>query len=175
MVRPERRNVLAGESPVWVRAGTPSSRLQPRGEIRPGRAECRKPLYKEGEQTSGPQQSVNAIASSHYQPKGVWESRAAHVTAKATDSIPDRNGCWISPGSQAVARWDRTVRNRRDPTWQPRWAKAEHIRSEGRKCLGPGGSPRGPSYLRRRARQHAGGKGPCFDRACKEVSARACR
>jgi hypothetical protein len=30
---------------------------------------------------------VNAIASSYYQPKGVWESRAAHVTAKATDSI----------------------------------------------------------------------------------------
>ena len=40
-----------------------------------------------GEQTDGPQQSVNAIASSHYQPKGVREGRAAHVTAKATDSI----------------------------------------------------------------------------------------
>jgi len=31
---------------------------------------------------------VNAEASSHYQPKGVWEGRAAHVTAKATDSRP---------------------------------------------------------------------------------------
>jgi hypothetical protein len=29
---------------------------------------------------------VNASASSHYQPKGVWEGRAAHITAKATDS-----------------------------------------------------------------------------------------
>ena len=30
---------------------------------------------------------MNAIASSYYQPKGVWEGRAAHITAKATDSI----------------------------------------------------------------------------------------
>jgi hypothetical protein len=29
---------------------------------------------------------VNAIASSYSQPKGVWEGRAAHITAKATDS-----------------------------------------------------------------------------------------
>ena len=29
---------------------------------------------------------MNASASSDYQPKGVWEGRAAHVTAKATDS-----------------------------------------------------------------------------------------
>src|ERR1039458_1872358 len=47
MVRPERRVVIAGESPVRVSAGAPGSRLQPRGEIRPRRAECRKPL-KEG-------------------------------------------------------------------------------------------------------------------------------
>ena len=44
MVRPERRVVLAGESPVRVSAGAPGSRLQPSGEIRPRRAECRKPL-----------------------------------------------------------------------------------------------------------------------------------
>src|SRR5207302_6959740 len=86
---------------------------------------------KRGEQTSGPQQSVNAIASSYYQPKGVREGRADHVTAKATDSIQDRNGCWTSPGSQAVARWDRARRNRRDPTWQPSRAKTGRIRPDG--------------------------------------------
>ena len=48
MVRPERRVVLAGGSPVWVSAGAPGSRLQPRGEIRPRRAECRKPLKERG-------------------------------------------------------------------------------------------------------------------------------
>src|SRR6266536_4035419 len=48
MVRPERRVVLAGESPVRVSAGAPGSRLQPGGEIRPSRAECRKPLKERG-------------------------------------------------------------------------------------------------------------------------------
>jgi hypothetical protein len=50
MVRPERRVVLAGASPVRVSAGASGSRFQPGGEIRPSRAECRKPL-KEREQT----------------------------------------------------------------------------------------------------------------------------
>ena len=44
MVRPERRVVLAREGAVRVSAGAPGSRLQPSGEIRVGRAECRKPL-----------------------------------------------------------------------------------------------------------------------------------
>jgi hypothetical protein len=48
MVRPERRVVLAGASPVRVSAGAPGSRLQPEGEIRPSRAECRKPLKERG-------------------------------------------------------------------------------------------------------------------------------
>src|SRR5215471_310611 len=130
MVRPERRGVLVGASPARVSARAPGSRLQPGGEIRPRRAECQEPL-KRGEQTGGPQRRVNATASSHRQPKGVWEGRAAHYTAKATDSILDRKGCWTSPGSQAVARWDRTTRNRRDPTWWPSRAKTGRIRPEG--------------------------------------------
>jgi hypothetical protein len=48
MVRPERRVVLAGASPVRVSAEAPGSRLQPSGEIRPSRAECRKPLKQRG-------------------------------------------------------------------------------------------------------------------------------
>jgi hypothetical protein len=48
MVRPERRVVLAGASPVRVSAGAPGSRLQPSGEIRPRRAKCQKPLKKRG-------------------------------------------------------------------------------------------------------------------------------
>lgn len=48
VVRPERRVVLAGESPVRVSAGAPGSRLQPGGEIRPSQAECRKPLKERG-------------------------------------------------------------------------------------------------------------------------------
>ena len=67
-----------------------------------------KALEREGSKPAGRNNQVNAAASSNYQPKGVWEGRAAHVTAKATDSILDRNGCWTSPGSQAVARWERS-------------------------------------------------------------------
>ena len=48
MVRPERRIVLAGESPARVSAEAPGSRLQPGGEIFPSRAECRKPLKERG-------------------------------------------------------------------------------------------------------------------------------
>jgi hypothetical protein len=48
MVRPERRVVLAGESPVRVSAGAPGSRLQPSGEIRPSRAQCQEPLQERG-------------------------------------------------------------------------------------------------------------------------------
>jgi hypothetical protein len=51
---------------------------------------------------------VNAAASSDYQPKGVWEGRAAHVTAKATDSTRSvRSGCWTSPG---YGRWHASTR-----------------------------------------------------------------
>jgi len=57
---------------------------------------------KERGASQRPQQSVNAIAPSNCQPKGVWEGRAAHVTAKAIDSVLDRNGCWISRG---LRRW----------------------------------------------------------------------
>jgi len=90
-VRPERRVVLAGESPVRVSAGAPGSRLQPEGEIRPRRAECRKPLKERGANRRAAT-TVNAVASSNSQPKGVQEGRAAHVTAKATDSILEPDG-----------------------------------------------------------------------------------
>ena len=48
MVRPERRVVLAGGSPVRVSAEAPGSRLQAGGEIRPYEAECQKPLQERG-------------------------------------------------------------------------------------------------------------------------------
>ena len=91
-MRPERRrDVLTGGSPVRVSAGAPGSRLPAGGEIRPCEAECRKPLKERGAKQRAATK-VNAVASSHYQPKGVPEGRAAHSTAKATDSIPQPDG-----------------------------------------------------------------------------------
>lgn len=87
MVRPESRSNLAGESPVWVIAGEPSSSLRWIEEIL--FAERRVKSHQEWKQGCGPQHKVNVAASSYYQPKGVPEGRAAHITAKATDSILD--------------------------------------------------------------------------------------
>jgi hypothetical protein len=48
VVRPERRDLLAGARPVRVSAGAPGSRLQAGGEIRPYEAECQEPLKERG-------------------------------------------------------------------------------------------------------------------------------
>jgi len=72
---------------------------------------------------------VNATASSDYQPKGDWDGRADHDTAKAAHrcrSKPERH--LGIPGVEAAARFQREVRNRRDPTRQPSQAKTERIR-----------------------------------------------
>jgi hypothetical protein len=52
MVRPERRVLLTGESPVWVSAGAPDSRSHPAGEILAGQSGMSK-VRVGGEQTSG--------------------------------------------------------------------------------------------------------------------------
>ena len=94
---------LAGVSPVQASIAALGSRPQSREEIPWARAGCRKSeLFAEGEEAG--RNKVNVSASSNYQPKGDRESRAAHVTAKATDSAGERimpEGTpprWISPG-----------------------------------------------------------------------------
>jgi hypothetical protein len=62
---------------------------------------------------------VNASASSHNQPKGVREGRAAHFTAKATHSVPVPERTLGLLGVWAAARYEGMMRNRRDPTRQP--------------------------------------------------------
>src|SRR5262252_8864622 len=82
MARPERRIVLAGESPVRVSAGAPGSRLQPGGEIRPSRAECRKPLKERG---ANQRAATNSERSSlvRLSAERCLEGRAAYVTAQS--------------------------------------------------------------------------------------------
>jgi hypothetical protein len=62
---------------------------------------------------------VNAAASSDYQPKGVREGRAGHVTAKAMHSAPVPERALGLPGVWAAARFEGAVRNRRDPPRRP--------------------------------------------------------
>ena len=103
----------AGESPAPVGAGAPGSRPRASGEIPAAQAGCREPLRRE--QARGPQHQVNAAASSDKQ----RESRAAHVTAKATsdDPVPERSAGFLGVG--AVARAQGSVRNRRGPSARP--------------------------------------------------------
>src|SRR5881396_2944929 len=88
VVRRESCTVLAGASPVSVSAGAPSSRVQSWVE-RP-RAE-RTVESLAGGSDEAARNRVNAEqASSEFQPKGDWERRAGHVTAKATHSPRSR-------------------------------------------------------------------------------------
>jgi len=87
---------------------------------------------------------VNTSASTNYQPKGVREGRAAHVTAKATDSSLDSERLLDLSGVGVVARFDRWAWNRRDPTRPPTsgkdcsykagWLKSSRV---GRESEGP--------------------------------------
>ena len=117
MVRPESCTVPAGGSPVRVSAGAPGSRHQPSGET-PGAKRCVEGLEVGGSKEAG-RNHVNAAASSHYQPKGVWEGRAGHVAAKAMDSVLVPERAMGLPGVRAAARFEGGVRNRRDPTRRP--------------------------------------------------------
>ena len=80
------------------------------------------------ERRSGPQHKVNAAASTYSQPKGVWEGRAAHVTAKATDSTRESERVLDLPGVGVAARSEGKVWNMGDPPRQPSWAKTRGIR-----------------------------------------------
>jgi len=83
------------------------------------------------EQNRGPQRVVNAEhASSDYQPKGEREGRAAHVTAKATDSAHDPERALALSGVLAAARGESFMRNRRDPPRQPTSGTAARISAE---------------------------------------------
>src|SRR3990172_5732113 len=126
-----RRVELAGESPARVGAGAPGSRPQAEREIASARAGRRKPGARDREQSCGPQRVVNAEqASSDYQPKGDWESGAGHFAAKVmhNDRGPERS--LGLPGVVAVARSDRSTRNRRGPPSQPALGEAARISAE---------------------------------------------
>ena len=80
-----------------------------------GRADRQKPRQEEAKQ-----RAVTCVnteqASSEYQPKGDWEGRADHTTAKATDSGWRPELPLDIPGVLVTARCEGRTRNTGDPT-----------------------------------------------------------
>ena len=105
----------AGESPARVIAGEPGSRPAFEAERPKDEAWCGKPLKAKadkGEQLRGPQHEVKPAASRDLQ----WESRAAHVTAKATPAARESGWAEGFPGVEGAAREEGGVRNTRGPS-----------------------------------------------------------
>lgn len=72
--------------------------------------------------------NVKAATSSNYQPKGVRDGRAAHITAKATDSAKESESDAGHPRGMGYGTLERAMRDRRDPARQPSQAKTQRIR-----------------------------------------------
>jgi hypothetical protein len=153
----------AGASPVSVNAGAPSSRPQVSGEIPVARAGCREPLRREP--ARGPQLKVKPAASSDLQP----ESRAAHVTAKATSAASQSGDRAAGLGGvRGAARVQGAERNTRGPSAPPGsgqsasykpTAKSSRAQRESEGVVVP------PIVV---TNNTAGGKGLCFGRARNE-------
>jgi RNA-directed DNA polymerase len=116
---PSRCDDPAGASPASVSAGAPSSRPAAEGETPTAEAGRRKRVRQQEllntEQAHGPQHEVKPAASTEKQS----ESRAGHVTAKATSSTraPERDE--DLGGVRGAARVQGASRNTRDPSAQP--------------------------------------------------------
>jgi len=154
----------AGASPASVSPGAPSSRPQVSAERPVARAGCQKPLRRKP--VRGPQPYVKPAASTDLQP----ESRAAHVTAKATSSASRSGGAHADGlgGVWGAARGQGDERNTRGPSARPRsgWsgsykptAKSSRAQRESEGVVVPWMAA---------TNNVVGGKDPCFGRARNE-------
>jgi RNA-directed DNA polymerase len=156
---PSRRSSPAGASPASVSAGAPSSRPQTREETRAGQAGCQEPLRREP--VRGPQHEVKLAASSDLQP----ESRAGHVAAKATSTVPQSGGTRAVGlgGVRSAARGHGGERNTRGPSAQPGSGRRHSYKPPAKASAGQRESE-GTIVVASRATNNArGAKGPCGD------------
>src|SRR5688572_12989864 len=124
----------ASESLARVSAGAPGSRVQP--WLARDVAERIVESLEGGSNEAG-RNAMNAEqASSKNQPKGVWEGRAGHVTAKAMHSVLVPEWALGFPGVWAAACFEGKVRNTRDPDRRPTSGKcrAYKARAEVARC-----------------------------------------
>jgi hypothetical protein len=158
----------AGVSPARVVAGEPGSRPQALGETLVSRAGRREPLWREQER--GPQRYVKPAASSEKQ----WESRAAHVTAKAMSVglVPDRltglSGVW------GAARVQGGALNTRGPSQRPSSRRGASYKPMVKSSAVERESEGAVVLVMSVWHNAGGGKGPCGGCGEVRVSAREC-
>jgi hypothetical protein len=140
MVCPEKPYQASGcKSRLGKRAGAPSSRLHPEGEIPMDERSVKSPGLAiglgRGEQSSGPN------VCEPLQPREIGaerrRGRAGHVAAKARDWVCGTGGTQDPSGVGEAARSDSVVRNRRGPTRWPSSGKAPGYKPSA-KCQGDG-------------------------------------
>jgi hypothetical protein len=154
----------AGASPAQVVTGEPGSRPQSLGEIRGTTAGHRKPWKQHelftGEQACGRQHEVKPAASTEKQ----WESRAAHVTAKATSvgASAGHESAADLPGVRGVARVQGSTRNRRDPSAQPASGRSASNKPKVKSSAVQRKSEGVVVPSMTATNNAVGGKGPCF-------------
>lgn len=164
---------LVGASPTPVSAEAPGSRLPEEGETRPAEAQRQKPLLEGANGQAATK--VNATASSVLQPKGVRESRVAHLTTKATHI--DLYSDWSVgfPGVGAAACSERAVWNWRGPPRQPTSGKDQGYKPGGESSWSREGV-RGARSTDEAVHENAvEGRGLASVASVVEVSVRACR
>jgi RNA-directed DNA polymerase len=154
----------AGESPVSVIAGEPSSRPQAVGRDPEARAGCQEPVRRRepssGEQVRGPQHEVKPAASTQLQSG----SRAAHVTAKATSAAQAPERAAGLGGVRGAARAQGEVRNTRGPSLRPQSGQAVAYKPKA-KSNGAERKSEGTVRVVMSAKNSAfGAKGPCGGR-----------
>ena len=147
MVRPERRVVLAGGSPVRVSAGAPGSRLQPGGEILSSQAECQKPLKQRGANRRAAtisERNSPVILSAERCSRG--PSRSWHGEGNrqhsGTERVLDLSG--VAGGGtsgQSSAEQERpylAAKSGKDRAYKAGWLKACGARRESERSVVPG-------------------------------------
>ena len=118
----------------------------------------------DGEQARGRQHEVKPAASTEKQ----WESRAEHVTAKATstDERSDHQPLAVDlPGVEGVARVQGSTRNRRDPSARPVSGRGDSYKPKAKASAAQRKSEGVVVPAMAVTNNAAGGKGPCGDHA----------
>jgi len=165
MVRPAKLQsdlgvkVPSGQAPMHPEAGSGAGQRCP---VLSGATKA----SERGKRIHSPQHKVKSAASTYSQPKGVWEGRAAHITAKATDSMRESERVLDLPGVWDAGWGEGAMRDRRDPSAQPRRqggsykpkAKSRVVQRESEGAIVP---------LMVAEQNATGGKGPYFGRASK--------